>query len=142
MAPRLLLIDASSSIFRAFYALPPFANSLGVPTNATLGFTTMLQKVLRDSELGLNTLIDLKVTGHAELDGKTVMVRELQVMDQTASDLRVDCLLTGASLYTTRGQFTAAMGNVNQVLAMDPDNRQAQAMRGRIEVAANSGWGW
>jgi len=37
-----------------------------------------LQKVLHDSEMGMNTLIDLKVTGHAELDGKTVMVRELQ----------------------------------------------------------------
>jgi len=37
-----------------------------------------LQKLLRGSELGLNTLINLKVTDHAELDGKTVMVRELQ----------------------------------------------------------------
>jgi large subunit ribosomal protein L25 len=38
----------------------------------------LLQKLLHGSELGMNTLIDLKVTGHAELDGKTVMVRELQ----------------------------------------------------------------
>jgi large subunit ribosomal protein L25 len=37
-----------------------------------------LQKLLHASELGMNTLIDLKVAGHAELDGKTVMVRELQ----------------------------------------------------------------
>jgi len=37
-----------------------------------------LQKLLHESEMGMNTLIDLKVTGHAELDGKTVMVRELQ----------------------------------------------------------------
>ncbi len=48
MAEKLLLIDASSSIFRAFYALPAFANAKGVPTNATLGFTTMAQKLLRD----------------------------------------------------------------------------------------------
>jgi large subunit ribosomal protein L25 len=39
---------------------------------------TALQKLLHASEAGLNTLIDLKVAGHAELDGKTVMVRELQ----------------------------------------------------------------
>lgn len=39
---------------------------------------TRLQKVLHESELGLNTLLDLKVRDHAELDGKTVMVRELQ----------------------------------------------------------------
>jgi large subunit ribosomal protein L25 len=37
-----------------------------------------LHKLLHESEMGMNTLIDLKVTGHAELDGKTVMVRELQ----------------------------------------------------------------
>ena len=49
MAPKLLLVDASSSIFRAFFAIPALATSAGVPTNATLGFTTMLQKLLRES---------------------------------------------------------------------------------------------
>jgi len=49
MAQRLLLIDASSSIFRAFYALPALRNAAGVPTNETLGFLTMLQKVLREA---------------------------------------------------------------------------------------------
>jgi DNA polymerase-1 len=48
MAEKLLLVDASSSIYRAFFALPPLANARGVPTHATLGFTTMLQKVLRE----------------------------------------------------------------------------------------------
>ena len=37
-----------------------------------------LHTILTGSEMGMNTLIDLKVAGHAELDGKTVMVRELQ----------------------------------------------------------------
>ena len=46
---KLLLIDASSSIFRAFYAIPPLTTATGVRTNATLGFTTMLQKLLRES---------------------------------------------------------------------------------------------
>ena len=50
MAQRLLLIDASSSIFRAFYALPGLRNAEGVPTGATLGFLTMLQKVLREAD--------------------------------------------------------------------------------------------
>src|SRR5688572_30336568 len=48
MAAQLLLVDASSSIFRAFYALPPLRTTRGVPTNAALGFTTMLQKVIRE----------------------------------------------------------------------------------------------
>jgi DNA polymerase-1 len=48
MPETLFLIDASSNVYRAFYALPTLANARGVPTNATLGFVTMLQKVLRD----------------------------------------------------------------------------------------------
>ncbi len=48
MAKKLFLIDASSSIYRAFYALPPLMTASGVPTNATLGFVNMLQKVLRE----------------------------------------------------------------------------------------------
>ncbi len=49
MPKKLLLVDASSSVFRAFFAIPALANSAGVPTNAALGFTTMLQKLLRES---------------------------------------------------------------------------------------------
>ena len=49
MAKKLLLVDASSSIFRAFFAIPALTNSAGVPTNAALGFTTMLAKLLRES---------------------------------------------------------------------------------------------
>ncbi len=49
MSDKLLLIDASSSIFRAFYAIPTLSTAAGVPTNATLGFTTMVQKILRES---------------------------------------------------------------------------------------------
>jgi DNA polymerase-1 len=49
MAPRLLLIDASSSIFRAFYAIRELRTADGIPTNATLGFVNMLMKLLRDT---------------------------------------------------------------------------------------------
>ena len=48
MAERLFLIDASSSIYRAFFALPALANAAGQPTSAILGFTSMLQKLLRE----------------------------------------------------------------------------------------------
>ena len=46
--PTLYLIDGSAYIYRAFFALPPLANSKGLQTNAVYGFTTMLLKVLRD----------------------------------------------------------------------------------------------
>jgi DNA polymerase-1 len=48
--PKLFLIDGSSYIYRAFFALPPLSNSKGFPTNAVLGFTTMLLKVLREKK--------------------------------------------------------------------------------------------
>jgi DNA polymerase-1 len=46
----LYLIDISSYFYRAFHALPALTNSQGVPTNATLGVTTMLLKVLRERQ--------------------------------------------------------------------------------------------
>ncbi len=42
------LIDGSSYIFRAYFALPPLTNSSGVPTQATYGFTTMTLKFLKE----------------------------------------------------------------------------------------------
>ncbi|MBN2373553.1 DNA polymerase I [bacterium] len=46
--PTLYLIDGNSYIYRAYYALPHLSNSKGLPTNAILGFTNMLLKVMRD----------------------------------------------------------------------------------------------
>jgi len=96
------------------------------------------QRAIRLCELVMGRAASLSKS-HAN---DTVMVRELRNMDQQAGEMRTDMLLTTASLYITHGQLNAAMGNVNKVLATEPDNRQALAMRGRIEVAANSGWGW
>jgi len=44
---RLFLIDGSSYIFRAFYAIPPLNNAAGLPTNAIFGFTNILLKFLK-----------------------------------------------------------------------------------------------
>ncbi|HEY6105296.1 MAG TPA: 5'-3' exonuclease H3TH domain-containing protein, partial [Anaeromyxobacteraceae bacterium] len=46
--PTLTLIDGSGFIFRAYHALPHLSTTRGVPTNAVLGFTTMLLKALRE----------------------------------------------------------------------------------------------
>ena len=48
----LLLIDALSVAFRAFFALPVdnFATSTGTPTNAVYGFSSMLASLMRDHE--------------------------------------------------------------------------------------------
>jgi len=46
--PRLFLIDGHAYLYRAYHAIPYLSSSAGVPTNATLGFTTMLWKILRE----------------------------------------------------------------------------------------------
>ncbi len=45
---RLFLIDGSSFVYRAFYALPFLSNSKGIPTHAVYGFARMLNKILKE----------------------------------------------------------------------------------------------
>ena len=45
---RLILVDGSGYIFRAYYALPPMNRKDGVPVNAVFGFTNMLVKLIED----------------------------------------------------------------------------------------------
>jgi len=45
---KLFLIDGSSYLYRAFFAIGHLSNSKGLPTNATYGFTQMLLKVLKE----------------------------------------------------------------------------------------------
>jgi DNA polymerase-1 len=44
----LILVDGSSYLYRAFYALPPLTNSRGEPTGAVYGVVNMLRKLLND----------------------------------------------------------------------------------------------
>ena len=43
------LVDGSGIFFRAYHALPPLATRTGLPTGAIYGFTSMLVKLLRES---------------------------------------------------------------------------------------------
>ena len=46
----LVLVDASSYLYRAFHALPPLTNSRGEPTGAVLGVLNMLNRMLREQD--------------------------------------------------------------------------------------------
>ncbi len=46
--PRLVLVDGSSYLYRAFHALPPLSTSKGEPTGAVHGVLSMLNKLLRE----------------------------------------------------------------------------------------------
>ena len=44
--PKLILIDGSSYLYRAFHALPPLSNAHGEPTGALFGVVNMLRATL------------------------------------------------------------------------------------------------
>ena len=46
--PRLVLIDGSSYLYRAFHALPPLSNAQGEPTGALFGVVNMLRATLKE----------------------------------------------------------------------------------------------
>jgi DNA polymerase-1 len=45
---KLVLVDGSGYLYRAFHALPPLTNSRGEPTGAVLGVLNMIQKMLKE----------------------------------------------------------------------------------------------
>ena len=47
-AGKLILVDGSSYLYRAFHALPPLTNSKGEPTGAVLGVLNMLNKMIKE----------------------------------------------------------------------------------------------
>jgi DNA polymerase-1 len=46
----LYLIDGTSQLFRAFFAIRGLTNPAGLPTNAVFGFTSMLRKLLKEEK--------------------------------------------------------------------------------------------
>ena len=54
----LVLIDGSSYLYRAFFALPPLTNSRGQPTGAVFGVLNMLQKFLREHDGPIAVVFD------------------------------------------------------------------------------------
>ena len=67
--------------------------------------------------------------------------KELLSLSKEATTGWHDCLLSLASLSLTTGQFNDATASVNTVLADFPKDKEALAMRGRIDSASND-WGW
>ena len=55
---RLLLIDGSSYLFRAFHALPPLSNAQGEPTGALFGVVNMLRGHLKERPDYLAFVVD------------------------------------------------------------------------------------
>ncbi|UNK48461.1 DNA polymerase I [Lysobacter sp. S4-A87] len=57
-APRLVLIDGSSYLYRAFHALPPLTNDAGEPTGALFGVVNMLRATLKEQPTYVAFVVD------------------------------------------------------------------------------------
>jgi DNA polymerase-1 len=55
--PRLVLVDGSSYLYRAFNALPPLTSSSGQPTGAVLGVLNMLARLVREESPSLIAVV-------------------------------------------------------------------------------------
>ena len=56
--PRLVLIDGSSYLFRAYHALPPLTNAQGEPTGALFGVVNMLRSTLKEKPAHVAFVLD------------------------------------------------------------------------------------
>ena len=57
MPKKLLLIDGSSFLFRAYHAVPPLSNAEGLPTNAIFGVANMLRRLMKDHNTEYFTVV-------------------------------------------------------------------------------------
>jgi hypothetical protein len=63
MPKKLLLIDGSSFLFRAYHAVPPLSNAEGLPTNAIFGVANMLRRLMKDhkTDYSINAINNIKI---------------------------------------------------------------------------------
>ena len=54
---KLILVDGSSFLFRAFHAVPPLNNARGEPTNAIYGVSNMLRKLINEYDTPYFTVV-------------------------------------------------------------------------------------
>ena len=80
---RLILVDGSGYIFRAYHALPPLTRRDGTPVGAVYGFCTMLTKQMEQFEADLRTDTRGIAHGHGK-DGERVgSVHEIKMVGRT-----------------------------------------------------------
>lgn len=80
----LYIIDGNSYVYRAYYAIKSLTTSKGFPTNAILGFTNMLLKIIRDKKPeGLVVAFD-----SPEVTGRHIMFEQYKAnRKETPADL-------------------------------------------------------
>ena len=119
---KLLLIDGHYYVYRSFFALPALNNSRGQPTNAILGFTKTVRRMLKDLQPEMGA-----VFWDEGLPQKRV---ELQpAYKETRKEMPLPMV---PQLHLIREQLTALMGFKNISLP----NTEADDLMGCYAIAA------
>src|SRR3970040_862641 len=90
---KLVLIDGSSYLYRAFHALPPLTNDAGEPTGALFGVVNMLRATLAERPDYIAYVVDAKgPTFREEIDpqykaNRPAMPDELRAQVQPMCDI-------------------------------------------------------
>lgn len=118
---RFLVLDGSSLIFRAFYALPGLSDSHGQPTGAIFGFSNMLTKLMAEQQPDLMVLAfdksrhTFRTERYADYKG---------TRDKTPEEL--------LSQFPLLREFAANMG----ILFLEKDNYEADDIIGTLATQA------
>ncbi|MFU2157761.1 DNA polymerase I [Caldisericum sp. AR60] len=80
---KIILVDGSSIIFRAYFALPKFSTSTGIPTSAVYGFLRMLLRILKDEKPNyLAVAFDKKVPTFRHIEYKEYKSQRPKMPDE------------------------------------------------------------
>ena len=65
---KLLLVDGSSYLYRAYHALPDLTSASGQPTGAIYGVLTMLQKLIKEEQPDYLAVIFDRPEKHSDMN--------------------------------------------------------------------------
>jgi len=143
----LYLIDGSAYIFRAFFALPPMSRSDGTPTNAVMGFSSMILNLIEQTDADyLAVIFDAKrinfrndiypdYKGHRP-DAPEELVPQFALIREATEAFNLPCLemegYEADDLIATYAKQAVARGSKVTIVSSDKD--LMQLVDGGIEM--------
>ena len=139
MFRHLTLIDGSGFTFRAFHGRPPMTRADGTPVNAVYGFTTMLMKLMADSDADAVAVVfdaarktfrnDLYPAYKAHRPpAPEELVPQFPLVREAARAFNLACLETEGfeadDLIATYARLAAAQGTKVTIVSSDKDLMQ------------------
>jgi DNA polymerase I len=151
MKKRMVLIDSNNIAYRAFYALPDsITTSSGVMTNAVLGFTNMLMRLIEDlnPELVICAFDSKGITFRHEMFEKYKMHRkkmpeglygQLPLIKEVMGSFNIRCIeKEGMEADDVLASIVrAASGEYDEIIIVTGDKDMLQMVSGRIKVLSS-----